>query len=703
MSTSLDRVWRTDIDGLRGLAVLLVVGFHAGVPALRGAFVAVDVFFVLSGFFLATTITRRLVTGDDVNLPDLYARRASRLLPAMVVVLLATLMMSQFLYAPIDRAEVADHMQPVSLFAGNLAFAANGVNYFSAVENPFLHTWTLGVEYQLALLLPAIVMLFAAFAARRVAGEPGHVRRLAVLRTVFVGIGVLGALSFAFSVWISETSPMWAYFGPHTRLWSFCAGAALALVVGGGQSLVGASVRRVTVMQVVGLAMVFGPAFFFNRTMPYPGWIALAPVGGVLLLIAGGGVATETVPGRLLSSAPLASIGRVSYTWYLWHWPLMVLGGVLVPGIGVVGKLAWGAVGLGLAMVTQRWIEMPLHARVVPMLTPRRTLVYAGGACVAMLAVAQMAAMGNRNFVGRTVHRTFAQARGDRVQHECWGNSAADIRTKECALGDARASTTIALLGDSHADHWVGGLDRAGKENGWRIEPHVMGGCPVADLTGLIDGAVARRHRKCTRYREAAVTHLIAQKPSAVILANSDYYMNAGAGLRAGYTVPERAWTEGMRRTYARLARAGIAVIVIRGTPWVPFDVPSCLSRREARLLFATNCSFEVDGAFIARARSAQDAAARGLPVRFVDMNDHVCGAGRCAAVRGGTVMYTDDNHLTASYSRSLGSALGARISAVVAAPPGTKPHLTAHARRALDAAVQPLLEKRLFQLSSHH
>lgn len=662
MSTSDSRVRRLDIDGLRGLAVLLVVCFHAGVPGLRGAFVAVDVFFVLSGFFLTTTLARSLVTDDDIALRGVYARRAWRLLPTMVVVVLATLLTTMLLYAPIDRAAVADNLGPVAVFASNLAFAAGGVNYFSAGENPVLHTWTLGVEWQLALVFPALVMMLAWFGGKRAGAETGQERRMIVMQTVFVGILIAGAISFAVSVWISGAAPMWAYFGPHTRLWAFAAGAAIAFIAGGGQSVFGPSLRRVTVVQTVGLAAILIPALLYDRSMPYPGAIALAPVGGTLLLLMGGAISNETPVGRVLSSPPLAWIGRVSYPWYLWHWPLMVLGAVLVPDISVMGRLAWGVVALFLALLTQQYVERPLNTRFLPRVLSGRPLLFAAGVCMALVVVTQVAAMRSKRFVANSVHRTFAAAREDRMEHSCWVRSVDESTGDECPFGDVRSSTTIALLGDSHAEHWLGGLERAGATHGWRIEPHVMGGCPVSDFSGMTSGATSRRYRECNRYRDTTLTHLIAQKPRAVILSSFDSYIETGSGPLSEYQVHEAAWTNGLRRTYSRLARAGIDVIVIRGTPRIPFDVPGCLSRRTAHLPFAKDCTYEPDRAFIARARRAQDVAARGLNVRFLDMSDQVCASTRCGTERDGVVMFTDNNHLTASFARSMGLVLGERL-----------------------------------------
>jgi peptidoglycan/LPS O-acetylase OafA/YrhL len=546
----------------------------------------------------------------------------------------------------------------VAAFAGNLSFAADGVNYFQAGQNPLLHTWTLGVELQLALLFPFLVMLFAAWGERVAGAETGAERRWIVLRTVLIGVALAGLLSFVVSVNINDSAPMWAYFGPHTRLWSFCAGALMAFLTGGGQSALGGSARRIAAVQLIGVGLLLVPSFLYESSLEYPGVMALAPAGGTLCLLAGGNVATAALPGRLLASWPLVALGRLSYAWYLWHLPLMVLGAVLVPDIGPVGRLAWGVAGLGAAWLTHRALEQPVLAGLLTRGASSRPLLAATGVCATLALLGVVAAWSSARHVQHSVHRRYAAARNDHLPHDCWGRAPSAARVG-CALGDAGSRTAIALLGDSHASHWLGGLERAGQAHGWRIEPYVMGACPVADLSGLIGGAAARLYTRCARFQEATMRRLAAARPRAVILSNADYYMDAEP-----IRISESVWIEGLRRTYARLDRMGIDVLVIRDIPWVPFDVPSCLSRRAARLPMATDCRFAPDQAFITRARRAQDRAARGLGVRFIDMNDQVCAAGseRCETERGGMVLYTDDDHLTASFSRSLGLVLGERL-----------------------------------------
>jgi peptidoglycan/LPS O-acetylase OafA/YrhL len=466
---------RLDLDGLRGLAVLLVVGFHAGIPWLRGAFVAVDVFFVLSGFFLATALTRLIATEEAIRPAELFARRVWRLLPFLVVVLLATLATTS-LYAPIDRAA------------------------FHAGENPLLHTWMLGVELQLALLFPLLVMGLAAWGEARAGAATGSDRRWIVLRTVMLGVAALGAASFIVSVIVNDNSPMWAYFGPHTRLWSFSAGALMAFFAGGGQSAVGPVSGRIGAVQVAGLGLIVLPALLYESSLAYPGVMALAPVGGTLLLLATGGLGTASLPGRLLASRPLVALGKASYGWYLWHWPLMVLGGVLMPGIGAMGRFAWGLAGLLAAIVTHRLLEQPVRDKVVPMVLVRRPLIAAGFVSGTLVLLGMGSAWASARSVKQSVHSRYAAARDDHLGHDCWGISARNARRDACVFGAAGSSTRLALLGDSHASHWLGGLARAGEANDWRIEPRVMGACPVADLRGLVGGAAARLYRPCAGF-----------------------------------------------------------------------------------------------------------------------------------------------------------------------------------------------------------
>ncbi|MEO7520719.1 MAG: acyltransferase, partial [Gemmatimonas sp.] len=356
-------VFRSDIEGLRGVAILLVVLFHAGVSGLSGGFVGVDVFFVLSGYFITGPLVRELTSSGRIDLVDFYWRRALRLLPVLLVVLVCTLAIVSWLYAPIDRAAVASTATAVAGSAGNIEFARTSVNYFSSSENPLLHTWSLGVEQQFYLVWPLLLLLFAFIAARASVVEDvegSTSRRYAVARGLLIGIALTGVISFAASVWITRTSQSWAFFGLPTRMWEFALGGVMAMLAGERETTPqGRRLATAGVLQAIGLVAIAIAVEGYDRIVPYPGVAALLPALGAMLLVAAGSRGAETQIGRLLRTNWLQWLGRLSYAWYLWHWPLMGLGGVLTPGIGAVGKLAWGAVALVLAWLTYRFVEKP--------------------------------------------------------------------------------------------------------------------------------------------------------------------------------------------------------------------------------------------------------------------------------------------------------------------------------------------------------
>jgi hypothetical protein len=417
-------------------------------------------------------------------------------------------------------------------------------------------------------------------------------------------------------------------------------------------------------LQVIGLATIAFGVIAYDMTTPYPGIAAVVPAVGALALIVGGIRAPDSFVSRALSVRPLRLLGRLSYAWYLWHWPLIGLGVVLVPGIGVVGKLAMSAVALGLAWLTHRFVEEPSRNGGALARIPARWLAPVALGASVSVAAASHAAMGVAHREASAMpQKLFAAARQDRMMPACWAETAGDWNGP-CAYGDKSSATTLALLGDSHADHWLGGLDRAGKEHGWRILAHIKGGCPVPDIPQRFSGRLKKLYGHCVEFREAAIQRIIALRPRAVILSNSDEYMAFGAE-RSIWKIAASEWQAGLRRTYERFHGAGIPMIVIRDTPNFSFDAPVCLSRYAAGLPFANACLYDRTRAYSPAAIAAQNEAARGLNVTFIDMNDQICTTPRCPVMRNGIVMFTDDDHLTASFTRSLAPLLGARLALV--------------------------------------
>ena len=640
--------FRPDIEGLRGAAILLVVLFHAGVPALAGGFVGVDLFFVLSGYFITGLLVREQAESGGVNLMEFYGRRALRLLPSLIVVLLVTLAAVMWLYAPIDQPTIAANARAVALSAGNYEFARTAVDYFSSAANPLLHTWSLAVEEQFYVVWPLLFLLVGALGQRR----------------LLAAFAIAGLASFAASLWLTTTAQPWAFFGMPTRIWEFALGGVVALLL---RPSAERDARRGALLQIAALAAIGFAVISYDRATSYPGVAALVPALAAAGLLVGGAWAPASAASRMLSTPALRWLGRLSYAWYLWHWPLMGIGAVLDRDIGVAGRLVWSGAALGLAWLTQRFIESSARegrlARIrTEWLAPAALVVSVGAALVAhgALRVAERR-------VASPEQRTLAMARRDRMQHDCWATTVDDLKGP-CELGDRTSSTVIMLLGDSHAEHWLAGLDRAGRERGWKIVAMVKGGCPVADMPELMNARLKRYYHECTRYREAMLQRIVSARPAAVILSSWDHYIPPD-GTGSDRQVTPEMWRRGLRRTYERLTGAGLPVVAIRGTPRTWFDVPACLSRQAARLPFAGPCSYERARSLSPAALEAQAAAARGLPIRFVDMNDQICPTRECGVVRNGVVVFTDDNHLTASFSRSMAPVLGARLAAALRLP----------------------------------
>jgi peptidoglycan/LPS O-acetylase OafA/YrhL len=623
---------------------------------MSGGFVGVDVFFVLSGFLITGLLAREVTSTGDVDLGEFYARRARRLLPAFLVVVIATIALALWIYAPIDQRPIAAHARNVALHYGNVAFAREAVDYHASSGNPFLHTWSLAVEEQFYIIWPLLFVVLA----RLENGEPTTAR---MTRRLGIGIAVTGALSFIVSLWLTRAAQPWAFFGMPTRIWEFALGGLISF---DAARLSKISTKSGTLLQASGLAAIAGASLFYNQATPYPGLAAVVPVLGTAALLVGGMATPAGAITRGLGTSVLRWFGRVSYSWYLWHWPLVGLGAVIDWRIGVAGRLAWSGVALVLAVLTLRFVEEPArHSSWLRERSYSLNLVALGASLSAVL-IAYGAMLVAQRRVSSPAQRFYAAARKDGMEHDCWG-SLLENATAPCVFGDRNAKETVVLMGDSHAEHWLPAVDRMGKERGWKVIAMVKPACPVADIPELVNGRLKRRYTECTTWRRAMLRRIVGLRPMAVILSSYDHYMPARGKLAESGVTPA-TWRDGLRRTYSLLSFARINTIVMRDVPQPGFDVPACLSRRAAGAPFRMReCEYDRDESVSPRAIAAQNEAARGLDrVAFVDMTDRLCARSPCAVALRGTVVYRDDDHLTATFSRAEAPVLGARISAAV-------------------------------------
>ena len=640
--------FRTDIEGLRGVAVLLVVFYHCGVRALGGGFIGVDVFFVLSGYLITGLLVTEIQKNSRLRLADFYARRVRRLLPASAAVLLVTLLLAGILMAPSEIQFAGRAARATALYLSNMFFALNAADYFapSAATNPMLHTWSLAVEEQFYIFWPFLIIL-----------------GLQVCRSQRVLIGLLTGLtlvSFTVGVWLTACSGTFAFYGLPARAWEFGSGGLAALVPRAALRL-SSSVWRL--IGWVGLLLVLSAAVFISSNAGFPGWVALGPCVGTAATLLACVAAPQSGVAVPLGSGPLQFLGKLSYSWYLWHWPVLVLAAAIFPNVNWLGKCASALAALAMAVAMHRVIENPI--RFHPYLVRRPMLTLSVGA--ALMLICFTAASVSIRFAARLskapVMQNITASAGDvadmpRDQCVTLGDSPT---VKTCNFGSWSSYRQMVLFGDSHAIQWFDAFQRVAQEGDWKLTTVLKSGCPAADVTppemDVKSGA------NCLAWRKQALRTIISMHPALVIVGSSNTYLNDIRNPRAR-RVGIDEWRYGTRRMLETLTGAGLRVVVMRDVPRPPFDIPTCLARSARHRWYpGGGCEFEESTALNPLVFAAEEQASAGLAnVKFMDMTDQLCRNGWCASTQDGIIAYRDDNHLTGAFARHLAPAVQGRL-----------------------------------------
>jgi peptidoglycan/LPS O-acetylase OafA/YrhL len=681
--------FRPDIEGLRAVAVLAVVLFHAGLPSLSGGFIGVDVFLVVSGFLITGLLWREAAGSGTVRLARFYGARARRLLPAAATVLVVTALGSAALLPPLQaRAALGDGIAS-ALYVGNYRFAIQGTDYLAAdaPPSPFQHYWSLGVEEQFYLLWPALIIGTGWLLGRlsRRAGRAGP-RSAAPYLGVLAGVALT---SFAVSLVLTHSWPSWAFFSLPSRAWELAVGGLVALTASGWRNLPGPTAALVG---WGGLALILVTCTQVNEKSPYPGTAALFPVLGTALVVGAGCATPDLGVGRFLSLPLMRSTGRLSYSWYLWHWPVLIFAPALFGhALGLAARLAMAAVSLGLAVLTLHLIENPARFAERLRSSPARSLAVGGAVtavavCVSLVLLttcrvpighgqaaaaplaaapppspagapappsarqqvqAAVTASANVNSVPSNLTPSLADAPSSKPQVFLNGcvRSWRDLGQPDCVSGDPASPTTVALMGDSHAAMWEPGLDAVGQHRHWRIVTMSKVTCPPQDLP-ITSPYLGREFTECEQWRSDIVSKLEQDPPKLVVLDISRRY-----GADFGFTSYDPAWIGGLTKVVARLRATGARVLVLGPVPDPQTTVPTCLS---AHLDDAATCFPARSQAVHDNGIAAEAAATKAGGGEYADLTDLFCTTDRCPLIIGNTLVYRDDNHITIDYAQQL-------------------------------------------------
>jgi peptidoglycan/LPS O-acetylase OafA/YrhL len=665
--------FRGDIEGLRAVAVLLVVAFHAGVSLVSGGFVGVDVFFVLSGFLITGLLVDEVARTGTISLSEFYARRIRRLLPLSTLVLAATAVAVFLFIPPIDRKGIAADLVGAALWGANWRFASESTQYMADTDkSPVLHFWSLSVEEQFYVVWPLLLLLLA--------GRSGLAKRAwsVVFRRIGLTLGVVVVASLVVSWQLSGSGSPFAYFGLHTRAWELGIGAALALA----RPVLPLLTRRAAwALSLTGLGAIVASALLMDESTPFPGTAALVPVLGTAALIAAGARLPDEGVSRALSHPVPRYIGRVSYAWYLWHWPVLVIAnarfgaastGVAADGTSAATHASWPvvlaavALSFGLAVASHYLVEQPMRQASALKASRRRSMQF-GGALVA----ASLIGAGGLTVAGAAGQGAGEQARQDTPQilKEC-NNGVQTVKVppaEDCRLGPVNGKRKVALIGDSHSQHWQPALKRLAEERGWTVYVFMKNSCTVSDVPIWIKQNKAE-YTACADWRSQMLDRVGSiEDLDAVVVGRWMDYRSLALNPDGSRTTPETVgavWKEGSARSFARLASAAPRILVIRDVPRPDVDVPACLSKNGND---ASKCDFPRAGhTYLDEPLAKAERAAAPKAVRFVDLTERLCPDDTCPVMEDGKVIYRDNHHLTMSFSETLAEPLRKAIEAAL-------------------------------------
>lgn len=669
---------RIDIQGLRAVAVASVLLFHMGVPFLPGGFAGVDVFFVISGFLISGLIIREVQSTGSFAFLRFYARRLKRLAPVYLLVLMVAGIAVMTMLSPLQAGRYVKDLLAALLYAANFSFAHQSTGYFADPQpSPFVHFWSLAVEEQFYFLWPIMILL----AMRRGAT---HAKLLLPL------LGCVFAVSLSLSVVLSHTQPTGAYYLLHTRAWELAAGALAYLY---STKITGVSSQHRSFIQIAGLAAIMLSMLLITKSLEFPGWVALLPVlGTVAVILASSGGSAAPTTGFLLGSRPMLFLGKVSYSLYLWHWPLLVIPQLLAEEpLGFSARVALAITALILSAATYHYIERPFQIldvdrrkrrTYIAVLTTTALFVTAfGGWGVVQRESLRAAQSSGKLVIGADLATTGLESFSDSlvdssgrwisqpqltppivsVEHDLaliftngCNNAGIEYDVSGCEFGQLDSKRTVVLFGDSHAAHWFPALYKAAQVDGFRLITITKSACPSVQLpiSGHPDTAVTYN---CAEFQRAGLERIHELKPDRIVISNAEGAYRHFPGIGPDY---EKQWKDGLETLLSDLPAETKPIIIGDNPTWK--DSPnSCISKH---LSDSDTCSVSRANSHSAVLQALEREAVIAKGGSFLDTVSLLCSETACPAAYGSILMSRDGNHVTTTVARALAGQIALTI-----------------------------------------
>jgi peptidoglycan/LPS O-acetylase OafA/YrhL len=668
-STDRNRTFRPDIEGLRAIAVLLVLLDHAGLAQVSGGYVGVDIFFVLSGFLITGLLMKEARETGGISIQRFYARRARRLLPAATLVLIVTVVLSYQVFGQLRANRVAEDARWAALFSSNFRSIQQGTDYLGAQQepSPLQHFWSLAVEEQFYFVWPLLILLLASVA-----------KGISMRLKLGVALSLMIAASVAYSVRLTAVDHTTAYFSPLPRASELAAGALLAVLA---PWLLKVPRMAGVIASWAGIAVILWAAVTFDAHTVFPGAAMLIPVAGALLAVAGGTIAPGGGAEVLLRQSPLQWTGQMSYGIYLWHWPVILLAaGYAGRELSVQENLLLYVPAIVIASVTFSLIEDPIRSAKSLKMRPSFVSVGLGvmlvmasfGTASAMMETHPLAAEQTNARIVIEVPSTDGVLRAvsagaevtdwpeqpERVENEAYSDKCdvtrRDTTSNLCEFGNLDSDRTVVMFGDSHAAMWIPALDRIGQQNDWKIIQLTKPGCVAPDLQ-IWSSSLGREYAECDQWRDWAVDQIAKIQPDVLLITSAGkgiYLADGGNPTQDGL---DDAWHAGLASTLDAVTPHAGRVLVIGDMAYPSKPGIDCLTENEGN---ASACNTPVDKAVLASHNQIEQQTTEAHGAEYIDIIPWFCTQDICPAVIGGLTVHRDALHINENYAVFLSSAL---------------------------------------------